>query len=151
MEAMHDAVGRDAVAVRSSLEPGPARRGYVLVVDDDRLIRDCIATTLDDEGYGVATAAHGAAALAELARQWREERRQPDLILLDMRMPVMDGWAFATSYHQMAVPHAPIVVVTAAQDAAARAAQIAADGVLAKPFDLDDLVNIVGRTVRGAA
>ena len=69
----------------------------------------------------------------------------PSLILLDMRMPNVDGWQFAEQYHQQPGPHAPIVVVTAAVDAAESAAQIEAEGYLAKPFDLDELLDIVSR------
>jgi CheY-like chemotaxis protein len=61
----------------------------------------------------------------------------------------MDGWAIADAYRRRPGPHAPIVVLTAAQDAAARAAQINADGYLGKPFELDDLLNVVARYIRG--
>ena len=127
------------------------RQGHVLVVDDDQFIRQCIAVTLQDEGYRVDAASNGAAALEWLEREWRPARSQPDVILLDMRMPVMDGWAFARAYRALTLRHAPIVVVTAAQDAALRAAQIAADGFLAKPFDLDDLVAVVARAAHPVA
>jgi CheY-like chemotaxis protein len=62
-----------------------------------------------------------------------------------MRMPVMNGWEFSRAYHATPAPHAPIIVVTAARDAADRASQIQAEGYLAKPFDLDDLLTLVGR------
>ena len=55
----------------------------------------------------------------------------------------MDGWAFARTYRQTPEPHAPIVCVTAAQDAEARGAQIDADGVLAKPFEPDERLSVV--------
>jgi CheY-like chemotaxis protein len=60
-----------------------------------------------------------------------------------MKMPVMDGWEFARVYRQVPGQHAPIVVVTAAADAAGRAAEVAADGHLPKPFDLDDLFRVI--------
>ena len=109
----------------------------VLVVDDDEGIREMVEIALSDEGYEVMTAPHGAAALDLL------QERPPSLILLDMRMPVMDGWQFAQAYHQRPGPHAPIIVVTAAREASDRAAQIGADGVLAKPFLLTDLIAVV--------
>jgi CheY-like chemotaxis protein len=62
--------------------------GRVLVVDDDELIRDTLATALADEGYAVRVAADGRAALDSL-HEWR-----PDLIVLDLMMPEMDGYAF---------------------------------------------------------
>src|SRR5918911_1882485 len=108
-------------------------RPTVLVVDDDPDIRELVQLGLEDEGYRVVTAAHGQAALEQLGRV------PIDLILLDMRMPVMDGWTFASVYRQQAAARVPIVVVTAAQDAARRSAEIAAEGHLAKPFGLADL------------
>ncbi len=115
--------------------------GQVLVIDDDEGIREMLEMALADEGYRVESAPNGAAGL-ELAA-----RARPDLILLDMRMPIMDGWEFARAYRTRPGPHAPIVVVTAARDASDRAEQILADGYLAKPFSLDDLINVVGRFI----
>ena len=111
--------------------------GPILVVDDDEGIREFVSLVLADEGYEVVTAPHGAAALEFVAR------RVPAVILLDMRMPVMDGWQFAQAYRQRPGPHAPIIVVTAARDAGERAAEIGAEGVLAKPFRLADLLAVV--------
>ena len=111
----------------------------ILVVDDDEIIREVITLTLVDEGYEVLTAANGKEALKIV----EQDAEPPDLILLDMRMPVMDGWAFAHNYRQLSAPQAPIVVLTAATDAAAFAAQVKADGYLAKPFDLDKLIQVV--------
>ena len=109
----------------------------VLVVEDDTTIRQFIEMALSDQGYTVLTAEHGQAALEVVARQ------RPGLILLDMRMPVMDGWAFAEAYRLTAAPHAPIIVLTAARDAELSGADIAADAVLAKPFDLRDLFGLI--------
>ncbi len=113
----------------------------VLVIDDDEGIREMLEMALSDEGYLVESAPHGAAGL-EVLNRWR-----PDIILLDMRMPIMDGWEFARLYRDQPGPHAPIVVVTAARDAGNRAEQIQADGYLAKPFSLDELLDVVERFV----
>lgn len=110
----------------------------VLVVDDDASIRQFIAMALTDSGYEVTTASHGHEALESA------QRSPPDVILLDMRMPVMDGWAFARAYRDRPPPHAPVVVLTAARDAALSAADISADGFLPKPFELRELLRIVG-------
>ena len=121
----------------------PAGTGKrVLVIDDDEPILEAIGLALADEGYEVDTAPHGAAAL-EIAG-----RRPPHLILLDMRMPVMDGWQFVRAYRQRPGPHAPIVVVTAGTDADARAAAIGAQGALGKPFDLGALLAVVEHHTR---
>ena len=113
--------------------------GRILVVDDEDPIREVVSMVLEDEGYEVVTAPHGAAALGQI------RRARPDAILLDMRMPVMDGWQFARAYRQLPGPHAPIIVVTAAQHAARWAAEVKADGYVAKPFDLPHLLDVVGR------
>ncbi|MBI3964967.1 MAG: response regulator [Chloroflexi bacterium] len=114
----------------------------VLVVDDDESIRAVTELALVSEGYEVRTAPHGAAALRVVANE------QPDVILLDMRMPVMDGWEFARVYRETPGPHAPIITVTAASDARAWAAEIGAAGVLAKPFDIQDLITVVDQHAR---
>jgi CheY-like chemotaxis protein len=110
-----------------------------LVVDDDEDILYSIDMALSDEGYEVLTASDGAEALTVV------QQHLPRVILLDMRMPVMDGWQFARAYHRSPGPHAPIVVVTAAREAAARAAEIGAEGVLPKPFRIEELLQMVGR------
>ena len=114
-----------------------SRSARVLVVDDDKGIRDFVRTVLADEGYEVAEASDGQDALDRCARV------RPDVILLDMRMPVMDGWEFARTYRDRPGPHAPIVIVTAALDVAKDAKDIGADGFLAKPFQLDELLDLV--------
>lgn len=60
---------------------------------------------------------------------------------------MVDGWAFAAAYRQLPAPHAPIIALTAAHDARARAAEIAAAAYLAKPFDVDALLDLVRRFV----
>ncbi len=122
--------------------PGRAAERRILVIDDDDEIRDSLRMTLSDEGYEVVAAPHGAAAL-DLVRT-----SQPQAILLDMWMPVMDGWDFSRAYRELPGPHAPIIAVTAARDAAKRAAQIDADGYLAKPFDLSEMLALVDRHAR---
>ncbi len=114
----------------------------ILVVDDDPSIRAVVAEILDFEGYPVETAVDGATALRAV------ERRRPALVLLDMRMPVLDGWGFARTLAERGV-RLPIVVMTAAQDAKRWADEIGAQGYLAKPFEMPDLLAVVER-LRGA-
>lgn len=111
----------------------------VLVVDDDEAIGEFVDWVLTDEGHEVSRAGNGADAL-QLLRVM-----VPDVILLDMRMPVMDGWQFADAYRNGDYQQAPIVVVTAARDATERANEIRADGYLGKPFDIDDLLDTIKR------
>ncbi|HZS90192.1 MAG TPA: response regulator transcription factor [Chloroflexota bacterium] len=109
----------------------------ILVVDDDPHIRQMLAYALADEGYQVDEAADGRAALEMVSR------RRPDVILLDMKMPGMDGWEFARLYRERHGHQIPIVVLTAAPDVARRAADIDAEGYVSKPFDLQVLLDRV--------
>jgi two-component system, chemotaxis family, chemotaxis protein CheY len=106
----------------------------VLIVEDDESIREMLELVLESEGYEVTSASDGAAALALL------EQTRPDLILLDMKMPVMDGWEFIARYRALTGAVAPVIVLTAAQDDSRRAAEVGAHGYLAKPFAIDDLL-----------
>ena len=116
---------------------------HVLVVDDDPSIRQVVAEVLADDGYGVQTATNGAEAL-QVIRQ-----SPPALILLDLMMPVMDGWTFARTCHQ--VPQCadvPILVLSASHNLPASAEALRPLGVracLAKPFDVDVLLGAVER------
>lgn len=117
------------------------QRMPILLVDDDESILSTVEFLLNDEGYPVMVAANGSEALARAAA------RTPCLILLDMKMPVMDGWAFAAAYRDSPGPHAPIIVMTAAHDSHQRAAEISADDVIAKPFDVNHLLDLVRKYV----
>jgi CheY-like chemotaxis protein len=122
-----------------------AADGGVLIVDDDEDLRGMVEMVLNLEGYRVRAAGDGAEALAEV------EREMPAVILLDMRMPVMDGWTFATRFRARYGPAAPIVVLTAAADARQRAQDIGAEDFLAKPFSLPALLWIVDRNLKTRA
>lgn len=114
----------------------------VLVIDDDPSIRQAVAYALEDEGYQVDEASDGQVALESVARQ------HPDVILLDMKMPGTDGWEFTKLYRERYDHQAPIIVITAAQDAAQRAADVEAESYLSKPFDLDVLLECVSAVAR---
>jgi two-component system, chemotaxis family, chemotaxis protein CheY len=113
------------------------RGACILVVEDDENIRELVDVILSGAGYQVLTAPDGEAALQVIGSA------RPDLVLLDMRMPIMDGWEFARRYRARPEPHAPIVVLTAARDAAERAAEIHANGYLGKPFNIEELLTLV--------
>ncbi len=113
----------------------------VLVVDDDASIRQFLQMVLADRGYDVVTAEHGQQALEAI------QHSPPDLVLLDMRMPVMDGWAFAAAYRERHEPRAPVVVLTAARDAAQYAGEVQAAAFLAKPFDLKSLLRLIAEII----
>jgi CheY-like chemotaxis protein len=109
-------------------------RERILLVDDDESIRQVVSIFLSDEGYTIGQAGNGQAAL-DLLDEFR-----PDIILLDLRMPVMDGWEFVRTYRQLPDPHVPIIAFVAALRAEQERDEIGAVGLLAKPFDLEDLL-----------
>ena len=112
-------------------------RPKVLIVDDDEGICEFVTWGLTDRGYEVIAAGNGQEALRRAASV------QPDAIILDMRMPVMDGYEFARAYRETPGPHAPIVVMTAYLDPRAVAAEVGAQGYISKPFDLVTLADIL--------
>ncbi|MDQ6694217.1 MAG: response regulator [Chloroflexota bacterium] len=111
-------------------------RSTILVIDDDAAIRSTIAEILGFEGYVVEQASDGAEGLRRL------ERIEPALVIIDMRMPFMDGWDFTRALKERGIA-VPVLAVTAAHDAGKWALEIGACGYLAKPFDLVDLLNEV--------
>ena len=118
----------------------PAR---VLVVDDEADLRRLFTVVLTEGGYEVRDAANGAEALA-VVHQWR-----PDVIILDLMMPVMNGWQFVDTYGGltgMEAERAPIIVITAAGPGAVRSTKSmgAISAVLSKPVDVDVLLEVVG-------
>lgn len=115
----------------------------VLVVEDDQDLSGLLDLVLADAGYHVRLAGDGRAALA------RVQEEMPRVILLDMRMPVMNGWEFAREFRARFGRACPVVVVTAAENARLRAEEIGADGWLSKPFDLEEVLAMVARQLRG--
>lgn len=110
----------------------------ILVVDDDHAIRESLTELLEDEGYSVAVAANGEQALDQLRRP-----AVPCLILLDLMMPVMDGFEFmGRKAADPSLAGIPVVVITAAGPAG-RAGALSAQRVLAKPVKLDTLMDTV--------
>lgn len=102
---------------------------------------DVILRVLTMSGYAARRAENGVEALSAVAM------RMPALVLLDILMPVMDGWQCAHELRTRYGDSLPIVIVTAAEHARARATNLGADGVLAKPFEMRDLLEIVARYV----
>ena len=113
----------------------------ILVVDDEPDIQEVARMALEMEDYQVRLAANGLEALEMVATS------MPDLVLLDVKMPVMDGRAFAREFQARHHHPVPIIVMTAAADARMRAQEIGATGWIGKPFDLDELIETIGRHV----
>jgi CheY-like chemotaxis protein len=116
-----------------------SRRSHILVVEDDPDMSEVIVWALRQAHYETVAAVNGRKALESVAAG------MPALILLDMMMPVMDGWQFARELRARYEHPAPIIVVTAAEQAEHRAREIGADDCLSKPFELRDLLQAVAR------
>jgi len=115
-------------------------RGTVLVVDDDMEIRETLAGVLDEEGYAVATAVHGREALDQIHAGLR-----PSLIVLDLMMPVMDGWQFLEERAKdEQLRQVPVVIVSATPDNLQPPDTCA---FVRKPMRLDDLLDVIAREV----
>ena len=119
--------------------------GGVLVVEDDETIREVLTDALSDEGYTVRAVTHGREALGVLA-EWRA-----DLIVLDLMLPILDGWGFLEERRRLGVAEGvPVVVVSASRRGPSALGVDGVAAVLAKPFTLDELLGTVGRTIRRA-
>jgi len=112
----------------------------VLVVDDDEDIRTILRLLLEGEGYCVALAANGREALDRVAE------RPPRLVLLDLHMPEMSGWEAHQRLREQRAA-IPVVFMTAGEHARREADRHGADGFLAKPFELADVLRTIERFV----
>jgi two-component system, chemotaxis family, chemotaxis protein CheY len=115
----------------------------LLVVEDDAAIRGLVSEALRDDGYQVREAANGVEAL-ETVRE-----ALPDLIVLDLMMPIMNGWTFLEEWRRTSsCAKVPVVVTSAAHDLPRSADRLRTMGVrtcLAKPFDMEGLLALVER------
>lgn len=110
----------------------------VLVVDDDPSIGELLRAVLAEEGYGVQLCADGAEALAYV------RRTRPDVMLLDIGLPVVNGIEFVKAYREeVEPPYAPIIIISARGDAAAVATDLDCDGFINKPFRVEDVLGAV--------
>ncbi|WP_205665259.1 response regulator transcription factor [Caldimonas tepidiphila] len=110
----------------------------VLVVEDDRDIRESLVMILEHEGYVVAAAADGQEAL-----DWLGRGQEPELILLDLMMPRVDGWEFLSCWQvRPAASRCPVIVLSGAD---VRQNPQGAEAVLRKPVSIDELLAAVGR------
>ena len=114
----------------------------VLVVEDDRNISDLIRMYLEKEGFEVSIAYDGGKAVEEF------ERHQPDLVLLDIMLPVLDGWGVCQRIRQKA--KTPIIMLTAKSDVDDRITglEMGADDYLVKPFEMKELMARINAVLR---
>jgi two-component system chemotaxis response regulator CheY len=110
----------------------------VLIVEDDNSIREMVALALQDAGYDVVDARDGEVAFELL------KGAPADILLVDLRMPLMDGFEFMRRYHAGG-GRAPIIVLSASRDVDLTRHSVSAAAIVEKPFDLNDLIATVGR------
>jgi two-component system, chemotaxis family, chemotaxis protein CheY len=114
----------------------------LLLVEDDPDIRETLAEVFAEEGYEVSVAANGREALDQLRRR----PPLPEIILLDLMMPLMDGWQFHTEQQKVSELAAiPVIVLSADGSAGDKARRIHAAGSLRKPLDVAVLLDMVER------
>ena len=114
----------------------------MLIVEDEPTIRDLLQELLLQAGFDVGCASNGLVALEVLAH-W-----SPDLIVLDLMMPVMDGFAFARACRSAHPGSGPgVIVMSAAIDSEAAATTLGARGWIQKPFDVEDMLKLVAEHV----
>lgn len=113
---------------------------HILVADDDEAIVEAISMVLEDEGYEVSSECEGG--------KLKQLLNMPDLILLDIWMSGTDGKEIAIFFKsQESTCHIPIIMVSANRDGEAIAKEVGAEGFIAKPFDIDDLIGEIERVL----
>ena len=119
---------------------GTKTTSQILVVDDEPQVVWMLQFSLEAEGYQTLSARDGRAALDEV------REHHPSVVLLDIMMPVMDGWAFLEKLQALPADERPRVIVVSARSSLrdrAKAAELGADAFVAKPFNVDDLLVVL--------
>jgi CheY-like chemotaxis protein len=128
-----EAVGMDEMNTQGN--------GGVLVVDDEPQVAWVLRFSLEHEGYRTYTASNGLEALEEV------QRHHPKLMILDLMMPEMDGWAVLKEMKKLPLEDRPRVVIVSAltgPEDKAKATALGADAFVPKPFDVEELIGVLG-------
>jgi len=137
------------VTMKESAALQQTSKGRVLVVEDEAMVRDSLEQLLVEKGYEVVCAENGKAALEHLQQQSHEKpqgERLPDIILLDLRMPLLDGWQFrAIQKDDPSLGRIPVIAFSA--DGSAKAAAISAQAYLRKPIEPTVLLATIDRVL----
>jgi CheY-like chemotaxis protein len=114
-----------------------------LIVEDDFDIRDTLSQILEEEGYEVVGTANGREAM-----EWLTQHPAPRLILLDLMMPVMNGWQFRAEQSQRPeLACIPVIIISADASVQEKAAKLDTAGFLRKPIQLDQLLDTIKQLV----
>jgi DNA-binding response OmpR family regulator len=114
---------------------------YILIVEDEDVLRELLEIVLSEEGYAIRSATRAADGLALAAAE------RPSLIIFDVTLPDLDETTFAERYRELPDAAAPLIAVSGIANLAAEAERIGVDGFLTKPFELEDLLALVRRTL----
>jgi CheY-like chemotaxis protein len=143
-EPDEEQIPRGEMLMQESSRPELPADEEVLIVEDQADLRETLADLLVLEGYRVATATNGQEALDHL-----RSHVPPQVILLDLRMPVMNGWTFLQEQQQSpALAPIPVVVISGEAQVADKAAALGAADHLTKPVDLTALFQLLERYCR---
>jgi DNA-binding response OmpR family regulator len=114
---------------------------YILVVEDEEVLRELLEIVLSEEGYTVRSATRATDGLAMAAAE------RPSLVIFDVTLPDLNGTTFAERYRELPDAAAPLLAVSGIANLAEEAERIGVDGFLTKPFELEDLLALVHRTL----
>ena len=118
------------------------QKPLVLIVDDDLVIQEFVEMALLDEGYDVMCASNGKQALERI------QEKRPALVLLDLMMPIMDGWQLIRQVNETpGLENLPIILLSASPEATVTAQQEHVQGYIPKPFDLTILLESVEKSL----
>jgi DNA-binding response OmpR family regulator len=116
----------------------------ILIADDEPTLRSLLMTNLRLEGFETLTASNGAEALRVIREQ------APDVVLLDVMMPVMDGWQVLEELSKNNHSHTKVILITAkaSTESQLQGWELGCDEYLTKPFDLDDMIDRIAEVVQ---
>ena len=120
---------------------------YILLIDDNKSIRDCLIWVLEEEGYGVLTASNGKEAFELL----ETNPSLPDFILLDLMMPIMNGWQFREIQQLSATLKDIPTMILSAKINIENQSFYPNEFLLPKPFDIEELLILIRENIVGVS
>jgi CheY-like chemotaxis protein len=115
----------------------------ILIVEDDKQLRDVLRIVLTEEGFNVEVCPHGQAAMDTLEAA-KKDKKLPAMIILDLNMPVVDGWKVAAWLNEDPIlGDIPVIVTSATREQGEAAKALHADAFLVKPFTTDEILGVV--------